>query len=437
MNSLQEIWNNILALLKRELSQTALDTWFSSAELVDLDNNSAVICAANDLAKEVIEKRFSSLIAGALEELFCQKYHILVLSGSEERRSYLAKKEGREGFRALTIPAYSFSDFVVGSSNRFAYGIAKVVSENPGERAYNPLFIYGPAGTGKTHLLCATALKIHESFPGKRIMFIRGDEFTNRLVKAIKNGTTEQFREEFRTADILMIDDIQFVMGKPATQEELYNTFNALYESGKHIIMTSDVPPEEMPVLEDRLKTRFEGGVVADIRPPEEALRADIIRLRNAELRLGLSESDVSYIAAKPFGSIRQIEGVLKGLSARKNIFGFLSGSDIDEALSRHVAENCSSLSAETIITGCAEYYKVSEKEMKGLSRTRAASGARQLAMYLMRTELGMTLEEIGEIFSRDHATVVASVRKVSKLLGIDEAADNALKSVKKKISAA
>ena len=433
--NLIEIWNGITTLLKEEISQTALDTWFSSAELVDLDNTTAVICAGNTLAKDIILKRFEAPLKKVLRELFCQDFQLIVLCGNEEKRDYIAKKEGREGFKALTIPAYSFNQYVVGASNKFAYMVSKAISENPDDKDYNPVFIYGPAGTGKTHLLCSIALSIHDKFPGKKIEYISGDEFTNQLVAAIKDHKTDKFRDKFRSVDVLLIDNVQFIVGKPATQEEFYNTFNHLYESGKLIVMASDMAPREMPVLESRMLTRFESGIMADIKTPEESLRCEVISRKSRDLSLDMSQEDISYMASKPIRSVRQIEGMLKSLSAQRKLFGYINRSCIDDVLSRSLFESDNRISAEDIVNECAKYFEVSESEIKGRSRARNISNARQIAMYLMRMDLGMTLEDIGEYLSRDHATVISAVNKISNLSHTDENILKAINSIKKKIN--
>ena len=435
MNSISEIWNGILSLLKKEISQTALDTWFSSAELVDLDNNSAVICAGNDLARDVISTRFDAPLKKVLNELFCQDFILVVLSGKDEKREYIAKKEGREGFKSLTIPSLTFDDYIVGTSNKFAYMVSKTVCENPSDMNYNPLFIYGPAGTGKTHLLCSIALDIHERFPGKKIVYINGDEFTNRLVASIRDHKTEAFRDSFRSADVLIIDNVQFIVGKPASQEEFFNTFNALYNSGKLIVMASDIAPRDMPSLESRMRTRFESGIMADIKVPEEALRRKFISEKCKAYNLNLSKENIDYIASKPIHSIRQIEGMLKSLYAESKLLGSSESMLVEDVLSRSVFESGINLAPDDIISECARFFDVSSADIRGRSRQKDIALARQVAMYLMRMELGMTLEEIGENLSRDHATVISAVNKISKLSHTDESVMKALSTLKKRIN--
>ena len=438
MNTTQEIWNGILNLLKKEgFSQTALDTWFASAELVNLDNNSAVICAANKLGKQVLEDRFGDNLRKAFSELFCQDFIIDVICGEDQKEKYNARKEGKEGLRALTIPAYRFEDFKVAESNRFAYMVAKAAAENPEDENCGPLFIYGPAGIGKTHLLCAIAMEIHEHFPGKKITYLSGDEFTNRLVMAIKEHTTDRFRDEFRTTDVLLIDNVQFIVGKSATQEEFFNTFNALHDSGKLIVMASDMAPKEMPVLENKMRTRFESGILADIKIPEQQLRYDVIKEKCEALGVKLTEDELTYFAGKKITSIRQIEGLIKSLAAHAKIFGKVGIDVLDKVLDSCALNEDAGTDDADILNETAKYYEVTEEQMKGPSRARNISCARQVAMYLMRTELDMTLEQVGEVFKRDHATVINSVNKVDRLVkSKDESILKAIRAVKKKLSA-
>ena len=434
MNTLPEIWNGILTLLKEEITPTALDTWFSSAELLDLDSNNAVILAGNELACDVIRKRFEPQLKRAFGELFCQDFIIDVVWGKDVKETFTKQKEGRVGQRSFTIPAHRFGDFLIDDSNRFAYMVAKAVSDDPGNRDYNPLFIYGSSGIGKTHLLCSIGTAIHEKYPGKKITYISGENFTNRLTKAIRNNTTEKFREEFRMTDVLLIDDIQFIVGKKATQEEFYNTFNSLYEAGKHIVMTSDIPPREMPVLEDRLRTRFEGGIMASILPPSEKLRTDLIHAKSRELGVDLSDDEISLIASKPVASVRQIEGILKNVASRRKITGNCGLEMIYDILSGSIFEVNTAVRPEDIISEVSSSFDISVEEIKGPSRARRCSSARQISMYLMRTELGMRLEDIAELFKRDHATVVASVNRISKLTESSPEISDIIISIKQNI---
>lgn len=427
MNNLNDIWNAIKTLLKEELSQTALDTWFSSAELVDLDNNNAVICAANELAQQQIHSRFQVQLNNAFHQLFAQDFNLIIILNKDE---YNKKKQGIIGNKSFSIPAYTFDNYVIDESNKFAYLAAKSVVDNPGSCLYNPLFIYGGSGLGKTHLLCATGAAIHEKFPGKKIDYIRADDFTNKLVNAIQTRTTDKFRDSFRNSDVLLLDDIQFIAGKQATQEEFYNTFNSIYESGHQIIITSDKPPKEMSLLEDRIRNRFEGGMLVDIRLPEKTLINNIIKQKTEDLNLKLREQDIKTIVNSNITNIRQVEGIIKTLYAVKDILKYNPTDAINRALYGVVKNDEATMDSFRVIKETSRFFEISESEIKSQSRSRLSSSARQIAMYIMRYELGMTLEEIGEFFMRNHSTVLASIKKVESLLVNDTYTIEAVKSI-------
>ena len=420
MNSVGEIWNGIMSLLSKDLSQTALDTWFSSAELVDLDNNNAVICAANDLAKQVISERFSARIKNALNELFCADYNIIVISGREGKEKYNAQKEGREGSRPSAIPAYRFEDYIIGETNRFAYMAVRAAAKRPGDRKFNPLYIHGPSGIGKTHLLCSAGIDIHDYYPGKRVLYIKGEEFTNRLVKAVKSGRTEQFHEEMRNVDVLLVDGVDFIAGKQATQEEFFNTFNSIYESGGQIIITADRAPKDLPLLEDRLRSRFEGGIVAEILQADSSLRKCYVQTKARSLGLELSCFDIEKISTAPIGSIRQLGGVLNNLGAYKSVLGYVPAENVNRAINTVADLSAAMLNPEKIITETARYFEVSESELRSCSRARIPSKARRISMYLMRTELKMRTDEIGIRFGRDNTAVLSAISRIESAIKND-----------------
>lgn len=434
MNSIEEIWNGILILLKGEISQTALDTWFSSAELTDLDNNNAVVCAANDLAAQVIRERFSDRLKDALNELFCADYNIVVLSGREAKEKYLSQKEGRSGQRSSPLPAYSFEDYIVNDTNRFAYMASRAVATRPGDRKFNPLVIYGGSGLGKTHLLGAVGTGIRSVYPGKRITYIKGDDFTNHLVRAIKAHKTEQFRETFRNSDVLLIDGIESMAGKPATQEEFFNTFNAVYESGGQIVIASSCAPRDMAMLDDRLRSRLEGGILAEILPADSELRHCFVQTKAKALGLEISCFDIDRISSAPIGSIRQLGGVLNNLSAYKNVLGYVPAENVNRAINAVADSNGMLINPEKIITETARYFEVSESEICSMSRARIPSRARGIAMYLMRTQLSMTAGDIGMLFARDHTAVMTAIGKIESRIKNDAETAEAVKKIMSRV---
>ena len=252
MNSVNDVWQKVLNILSGQLTQTAMDTWFSDCTPAELDDCRLVLCTTTEFKQDILQKRFADRIKAALYDLFSQEFEVLVVT--EDELSEMPHKGNDNPLPEMA--GYTFDHFIVGNSNRFAHAAASAVAENPG-KTYNPLFIYGNSGLGKTHLLLAIGQAIHERDPSKKIAYIKGDEFTNQLVRAIKSGTTEDFRNKYRSVDLFLVDDIQFIAGKQQTQNEFFHTFNSIYEAGKQIVITSDRPPLEMATLDDRLRTRF------------------------------------------------------------------------------------------------------------------------------------------------------------------------------------
>ena len=271
MNSLNDIWDKIIEILSHQLTPTAINTWFSDCTPVDIEDCRLVLHTTTDFKRGIISSRFGDTIKAALSDLFSCDFDLLVLAGDEINDFAIKKKVDNS---LPEMAGYTFDRFIVGSSNKFAHAAAIAVAENPG-KTYNPLFIYGNSGLGKTHLLLAIGQQIHEKSPEKSIAYIKGDEFTNQLVKSIKDGTAEEFRQKYRNVDLFLVDDIQFIAGKQQTQNEFFHTFNNIYEAGHQIVITSDRPPMEMAQLDDRLRTRFEWGLMADIQPPDLETRMD------------------------------------------------------------------------------------------------------------------------------------------------------------------
>ena len=294
MNSLNDIWQEIIRILSSQLTPTAITTWFSDCEPVEIDDCRLVLHTTTDFKRSIINSRFGDTIKAALSDLFSCDFDLLILAG-DEINEYVNKKKDDNSLPEMA--GYTFDRFIVGNSNKFAHAAAIAVAENPG-KAYNPLFIYGNSGLGKTHLLLSIGQAIHDRDPSKKIAYVKGDEFTIQLVKAIKDGTAEEFRTKYRNVDLFLVDDIQFIAGKQQTQNEFFHTFNNIYEAGHQIVLTSDRPPMEMSLLDDRLHTRFEGGLMADIQPPDFETRMAIIRNKAAQLGLLLSDDAVEYIAS-------------------------------------------------------------------------------------------------------------------------------------------
>ena len=419
MNSVLDIWQKVLDMLAQQLTPTAMETWFCDCTPVELTDCRLVLCTSSELKQEIILKRFSDRIKAALFELFASEFEVQVLT--EDEMSDMPSPPDPEG-SLPEMAGYTFDHFIVGNSNRFAHAAAVAVSENPG-KTYNPLFIYGNSGLGKTHLLLAIGNAIHEREPKKRIVYIKGDEFTNQLVRAIKNGSTEDFHNKYRNVDLFLVDDIQFIAGKQQTQNEFFHTFNAIYEAGNQIVITSDRPPLDMPTLDDRLRTRFEWGLMADIEPPDLETRMAITRNKAAQLGLVLSDDAVVFIADNITSNIRRLEGVIKKLTAYKEILNEVITIDsVKRAIKDVLKEGIFTPTPDIIIKETARYFGIGEEEIRGQSRSKNVAMARQISMYLIRTLTDRSLQAIGDYYEgRNHATVLSSIRKVENLLQTDK----------------
>ena len=418
MNSVKDIWQKVLDILAQQLTPTAMETWFFDCVPVELDDCRLVLSTTSEFKQEILQKRFSDRIKAALFDLFASDFDVLVLT-EEDLLNDPPQKDGPNSLPEMA--GYTFDHFIVGNSNRFAHAAAVAVSENPG-KTYNPLFIYGNSGLGKTHLLLAIGNAIHQREPKKSIAYIKGDDFTNQLVRAIKNGTTEDFHNRYRSVDLFLVDDIQFIAGKQQTQNEFFHTFNSIYEAGNQIVITSDRPPLEMATLDDRLRTRFEWGLMADIQPPELETRMAITRNKAAQLGLILSDDAVFYISDNITDNIRRLEGVIKKLTAYKEILNEIIDIDsVKRAIKDVMKEGIFTPTPAIIIRETARYFQIEESELRGQSRSKNTAMARQISMYLIRTLTDLSLQSIGELYEgRNHATVLSSIRKVENLLRDD-----------------
>ena len=315
MNSINDLWSTVLDMISSKYTSTSIATWFSDCKPVAIKESTFIIYTPTDFKRKIITNRFGAALEEVLTDLFSSPFTVQILCGDETMETsssfddVLPEMEG-----------YTFDNFIVGNSNKFAHAAAVAVTDKPGQ-TYNPLFIYGNSGLGKTHLLLAIGHDLLNKNPNLNVAYIKGDDFTNELIQAISRSTTNDFHEKYRNVELLLVDDIQFIAGKTATQEEFFHTFNTIYESGHQIVITSDRPPMEMTTLDDRLRTRFEGGLMADIQPPDLETRMAIIRNKATQLGLLLSDDVVLYIAENITSNIRQIEGVIKRLTAYKEIW--------------------------------------------------------------------------------------------------------------------
>ena len=418
MNPAAEVWEKVKTLMSAEMTATTLNTWFDDAEALALEESRLVLYSPTKFKQEIITARYLPPIQNALHELFSADFQVTVLSEGERNK---LEKPRMGGFLPGT-EEYTFDRFVVGSSNKFAHAAARKVAENPG-LSYNPLFIYGESGLGKTHLLYAIAHTIHTEHPDYRIIYIKGDSFTNELIAAIREGRNQEFREKYRGADVFLMDDVQFIAGRDSTQEEMFHTFNTLYELKKQIVFTSDRPPKEMLRLEDRLKTRFEWGLLADIVPPDYETRTAIIK--NKAIRMGMELPDflIQLIAENITANIRQIEGTVNKIMAYQDLIGdTVDKNTVIRAVKDIFKEKSDILpTADVIIDEVCKFYNLEPDLLRGQGRAKDISMARQIAMYQIRRMTNLSLKEIGAEFgNRDHSTVLSALNRMENLIKTD-----------------
>ena len=412
MNSATDVWNRVLNILRADLTETAISTWFDDCRAVEISDSRLFLHTPSVFKKSVIEGRFTGTIKSALGELFSGEYDVIILDDD----GLTAMTEAATTSDHMYIDEFTFETFVVGNSNKFAHAAAVAVGDGMPKQGYNPLFIYGESGLGKTHLLHAIRHSITKKFPHYRIACVKGDEFLNELIIAIQQGRMIEFREKYRGADFFLMDDIQFIAGKIETQNEFFNTFNTLYELGKQIVFTSDRPPSEMHRLEDRLRTRLESSLQADIQPPDDALRVAIIRNKAEQLGVTFPDDVTNYIAENLISNVRQLEGAVKMIIAYRDIMDDdITVASVTKRL-KDMFKGIKELipTTDTIIDETAKYYMLTPDNIKGQSRTRDTALARQIAMFLIRKLTNLSLKDIGEIFEgRDHSTVLSSIRRI------------------------
>ncbi len=436
---LTDLWNKTLDLLKTELTEISFNTWINSIEPLSLTANSINLGVPDEFNKGILESRYLKLIKNAVKQLTYKEYAINILIPSQEdvkRNVVESSSNSDEQVISVLNPKYTFDTFVVGNSNRFAHAASLAVAETPA-KAYNPLFLYGGVGLGKTHLMQAIGHYILTQNPSQKVLYVSSEKFTNELINAIKDDKNEEFRSKYRNIDVLLIDDIQFIGGKERTQEEFFHTFNALYESNKQIILSSDKPPKEIKTLEERLRSRFEWGLIADIQPPDLETRIAILRKKAQLEMLDVPNDIMVFIADNIASNIRELEGALNRVIA----YASLTQSEISielatEALKDMLSNNKTKVIDSNLIKEVvARYYNIRVDEFKSKKRNREISYPRQIAMYLCRELTDMSLPKIGDEFGgRDHTTVIHACEKISEDIDTNSETRRAIMELKKNI---
>ncbi len=438
--NLHEIWDKTLKLIKTELTEVSYNTWLKSLEPISIKGKRIILGVPNDFNKGILETRYMTLITNAIKQITSQDFRIeFIIPGSDDFNNLTKNNDNKDVnfFESPNLnPKYVFDTFVIGNSNRFAHAASLAVAETPA-KAYNPLFIYGGVGLGKTHLMHAIGHYTLSQNPNTKVVYVSSEKFTNELINSIKDDKNVEFRNKYRTVDVLLIDDIQFIAGKERTQEEFFHTFNALYEANKQLIISSDRPPKAIPTLEDRLRSRFEWGLITDIQPPDFETRIAILR-KKAELEnIDIENEVLHFIARKIKSNIRELEGALTRICA----YSSLTNKDVSVDLANEALKDIISSSKPKQITipyikdVIAQDYNVKVEDLNSKRRTRSITYPRQIAMYISRELTDFSLPKIGEEFGgRDHTTVIHAYDKISKDIKSDNDFKNRIEKIIKEI---
>lgn len=447
---LSAIWRSVLSEMEKILSKPSFETWLKTTKPIALQNETIMIEVPNEFAKDWLQNHYRKNISKALQKVTNCDYHIHFVTPQnidipETNNTYQRQpslnnnnpeknntKKDLAGVCKWLNPKYTFETFVIGGSNRLAHAASLAVAEAP-SKAYNPLFIYGGVGLGKTHLMHAIGHYVISHNTSEKVDYLSSEKFTNQFINAIRDNKTVEFRNRYRNIDVLLIDDIQFLAGKEQTQEEFFHTFNALHENNKQIIISSDRPPKEIPTLEDRLRSRFEWGLITDIHPPDLETRVAILRKKSSREGIFIPDDVLMFIAQKNENNIRELEGALIRIIA----YASLEDKQINlqiagEALKDFLSQKHRNLNAEQIISTTASYFKLSVQDIKSKKRTHNFTFPRQIAMYLCRELTDYSLPRIGEEFGgKDHTTVMHSHRKISSEMLKDESLLRCIKEIK------
>lgn len=432
MTNLETVWEKTLESIASLLSKPSFETWFKPTKPISKDGNILTIEVPNDFAREWLESRYAPLLTSTVRDLIEEEVELRFVTPEKNESVKVAASTPQPVQPSSLNPKYTFESFVVGESNRFAHAASLAVAEAPG-KAYNPLFIYGGVGLGKTHLMQAIGHFVLKNHPDYRVVYVSSEKFTNELINAIRFNRTPQFRDTYRNIEVLLVDDIQFFAGKESTQEEFFHTFNALYESGRQIVISSDRPPKEIPTLEDRLRSRFEWGLITDIQAPDLETRIAILRKKAAIEGWHLPNDVIVNIADQINSNIRELEGALIRIIA----FASFHNKQITLDLANEVLKDVISSSKSQRVTipliqqVVAEYFNIEIEDLKAQRRTKNITFPRQIAMYIIRELTDYSLPKIGEEFGgRDHTTVLHAYEKIQNSIKEDPEVDRIIKTL-------
>lgn len=443
LENIADLWNKALTIIEKKISKPSFETWLKSTKAHLLQGDTFIVSVPNDFARDWLEGRYVTLISDVLYDITGEKLTVkFIIPQTQEDEEFQSKvppqnkpkiEDSTELFQNVLNPKYTFDTFVIGSGNRFAHAASLAVAEAPA-KAYNPLFIYGGVGLGKTHLMHAIGHYVIEHNPTARVVYLSSEKFTNEFINSIRDNKAVDFRNKYRNVDVLLIDDIQFLAGKESTQEEFFHTFNALHEESKQIIISSDRPPKEIPTLEERLRSRFEWGLITDITPPDLETRIAILRKKAKADGLDIPNEVMLYIANQIDSNIRELEGALIRIVA----YSSLINKDINADLAAEALKDIIPSSKPKVITiqdiqrTVGQEYNIKLEDFKAKKRTKSVAFPRQIAMYLSRELTDFSLPKIGEEFGgRDHTTVIHAHEKISKLLLTDAQLEKSIQEIK------
>ncbi len=432
MNTYEDYWEACLKSMQQELGDFAFKTWFGDLKFISFENNTIIIKSSDAFYIEHIKLKYMSVFTAVCEQCFNSKNLNIRLVLEEDIKEILTEPKKQINENNLNHN-YIFENFVIGESNRLAHAASVAVAESPG--IYNPLFLYGDVGLGKTHLMHAIANYILDRNPNTRVLYASCEKFTNELITSIREQKNKEFREKYRKIDVLLIDDIQFIVDKTQTQEEFFHTFNDLKDSGKQIIISSDRPPNEIETLTERLRSRFAGGLIADIKIPNFETRTAILEKKAESLNIYIPKEVSQFIAQSVKSNIRELEGALTRVIAYSNLIGSsLSVEVAENALKDIIQEKEVSISSETILEIVSNYFDIKIEEIKSKKRNQPITNARQVYMYLTREILNLSLLNIGKSIGRDHSTVIHGIEKIENKMKNDKNFENSILILKEKI---
>jgi len=422
IESINDVWKAVCdeCIKKQYFTEIAYGVWFADIVPIKMENGKFTGSIYSSYKKSIVESNFKNFVEIALKDIMGFPIEFELLLSDEDGSIISTNNEQQNSGNNSFESNFTFENYIVGSSNRFAHAAAMAVADSEQTiNLYNPLLIYGNSGVGKTHLLLAVKNHAGKKFPNKKIEYIRGEEFTNNMIKALQDGSIDEFKNRYRNVDIFLMDDIHFIAGKDSTQEEFFNTFNALYQNNKQIIVTCDRPLKEIKTLEDRIRSRFEGGVMADITPPDFETRVGIISTKASLLNLTLDKNIIYFIAEHIKMNTRQLEGVVKKLQAFVNLQNKTPTISVVQGFIRDVISDTTPepIKVDEIIVQVSKTFNVSEKDIISKRKTAAVAFARQVAMYIARETTELSYKAIGESFGKDHATVLYNVQKIEEHL--------------------